>query len=579
MTEETTATTTPDTTHHADTNTKNSLSDELAAVVGPTRTITFKTHGLTWNKGIITVAIPLFITLFVLAGFTLIFSAEVAVHNRFEKKYFGVVVKSLSLGVANAMRAVNPEERQDGIIQSLQRTVRHTGITEAFIMDNDWNIIYHNNRSLQNQIRSGGTPSVYNSQRSQLPWQYDSSGDIIVPKPAPHSSGRYVITYPVRPTPQQPETLIAGIVYRHLPMRPLNIPALNTIVSAPGLSAYSEVIILGAIIVLLTVIISFILFSSLYTATNGILQDLLLGLETIKNDRTVEGFALTNTRGLTMQLAAAVDDVVRQLRTEQLYNKRKFESDTGQAIELTTFTVLKTELFPLQPQRFEDYSIDFYYKPSESLSGAVAKVFKISDVAWGLFLGQMQKGSIEQLGVALSVMFAELENLRAHHSSTPAAVLKAMNHHLARISHNKVPVSCALAVLDAYTNLFEFASSGGVAVPLYQKKMKSLLNLNLGGFPLGNRNDDDFQATLKTETIRLDNGDAAVFISDGVLMAKNKDGEQFGLTSVNSIIKNNAGKSAGQIIAAFNEKLSHFIGTIPQENDLLVMVLKKGDSE
>ena len=190
-------------------------------------------------------------------------------------------------------------------------------------------------------------------------------------------------------------------------------------------------------------------------------------------------------------------------------------------------------------------------------------------------MATLSEGSIEDIICSISICFAELDNVK-NSRMKPSDIVAAINNHLIADEGSHVTMTAQCAVIDSYTNLFDYVSCGSIGLPMYQKNTQSLQVLKMPGHSLGKKSADDFSADLSNEIIRLSEGDVIVFVSDGVVMATSPTQEQYGLSTINKIIKESASQSSTTIATKLRDSLVAFIGDMPQDRDMTVMVMKKG---
>ena len=93
------------------------------------------------------------------------------------------------------------------------------------------------------------------------------------------------------------------------------------------------------------------------------------------------------------------------------------------------------------------------------------------------------------------------------------------------------------------------------------------------GPPLGIMKDLDFKAGTK---LPMSAGDALLFTTDGIIEADRPDGEQFGMPRLRSVVAENAGKSAEELVTAVHVAVEKFTEGQPLRDDAtLVAVICK----
>lgn len=95
--------------------------------------------------------------------------------------------------------------------------------------------------------------------------------------------------------------------------------------------------------------------------------------------------------------------------------------------------------------------------------------------------------------------------------------------------------------------------------------------LSGGGLPLGMF----FATGYETYTVRLDPGDALVFVTDGITEAERADGSDYGFDRLGRAACSVRGGSAADVLSACLADLRAFVGTGPRHDDRTVLVLRR----
>ncbi len=78
-----------------------------------------------------------------------------------------------------------------------------------------------------------------------------------------------------------------------------------------------------------------------------------------------------------------------------------------------------------------------------------------------------------------------------------------------------------------------------------------------------------------SRVLALGRGDVVAVLSDGVLEARNPAGEEFGEARIEALMRSEAARSAGQLLAALREALRRFSGGIPASDDQTAVIVTR----
>ena len=85
---------------------------------------------------------------------------------------------------------------------------------------------------------------------------------------------------------------------------------------------------------------------------------------------------------------------------------------------------------------------------------------------------------------------------------------------------------------------------------------------------------DNIQHLLAEKEIKLNTQDKILLYTDGVTDAMNAKGERFGLDRLIKVLKDNGEKDIHTIIKSVKEKISDFVGTNAQYDDITLVAIE-----
>jgi len=153
----------------------------------------------------------------------------------------------------------------------------------------------------------------------------------------------------------------------------------------------------------------------------------------------------------------------------------------------------------------------------------------------------------------------------------PAALLTSV---LQGIFSAQALLNLPLPVMISNVNR-NLASRGLGNPPLLVGRDGSLKELTEGGLVLGLFP----SATYESGSVRLKAGDHLVLFTDGVLEARDVNGEEFGEERLQELLKENAQSATSDILQRLNEAINIFSANTPQHDDITMMVLGFQESQ
>ncbi|HYF65226.1 MAG TPA: PP2C family protein-serine/threonine phosphatase, partial [Herpetosiphonaceae bacterium] len=182
-------------------------------------------------------------------------------------------------------------------------------------------------------------------------------------------------------------------------------------------------------------------------------------------------------------------------------------------------------------------------------------------------------GDISGKGVGAALMMALTSSTleeRARDGSLPAALLADMNDRLlGRLQANKMNAALLYAVFDHQRDVLHIANAGMIA-PLLLRDGKTQY-IDVYGLPLGSLRDQRYR-DLEMPVLP---GDIIVLVSDGVVEARNDQGEMFGFERLEELLLDCAAYPTPETaVNALLTRITTFMGRTEQHDDITVVWLQ-----
>ncbi|HSE99049.1 MAG TPA: PP2C family protein-serine/threonine phosphatase, partial [Blastocatellia bacterium] len=157
-------------------------------------------------------------------------------------------------------------------------------------------------------------------------------------------------------------------------------------------------------------------------------------------------------------------------------------------------------------------------------------------------------------------------------SGDPDSLLDNLNRLLAQDLPDNRFVTFAVVFLDPDGSHVKVLSAGHGPILLYRYAADKVENLEAQGIPLG------MIAGVRyghgTE-VRLASGDMLVLVTDGFYEWENPEGEEFGLTRLEAVIRESRDYSAEEVIARLRSAVESFCKGTEQKDDLTAVILRR----
>lgn len=227
---------------------------------------------------------------------------------------------------------------------------------------------------------------------------------------------------------------------------------------------------------------------------------------------------------------------------------------------------MQQAMVPTEPLRAHPVEFACKFRPVTEVGGDFLDYFWLPDRRLGFYLGDVVgKGLAAAMYAALAI-----GTFRGIHKTgmPPTSVLELLNERLRmRVLPGRY---CAVqyAVFDPPSWQLWFANAG-LPLPLHISSA-GCCELGEGGLPSGM-----FAGARYTQhTVRLASGDAVLFTTDGLLDARNREGEEFGIERLIAVCAENKNKPAEILLGFIFAAVELFSAGAPQQDDMTAAVLK-----
>jgi serine phosphatase RsbU (regulator of sigma subunit) len=227
---------------------------------------------------------------------------------------------------------------------------------------------------------------------------------------------------------------------------------------------------------------------------------------------------------------------------------------------------------PKEVPTLKGWRISPHYQPAREVGGDFYDFHPLSEGRLGLVVGDAT-GKGVPAALVMSTTCGMLQAVsQTLDSSSPGEVLSRVNETLvARIPSNMF-VTCFYAILDSKRGSLTFANAGH-DLPYLRRRSGDCEELRARGMPLGLMPGMGYEE----KEIEFDEGEAALFYSDGLVEAHDSQRQMFGFPRLRALIAKHGEKGAlGNILL---EELYSFVGDgWEQEDDITLVTLQRSAS-
>ncbi len=262
------------------------------------------------------------------------------------------------------------------------------------------------------------------------------------------------------------------------------------------------------------------------------------------------------------QVALAIENAriheleLEQQRLEQQLEAAKFIQES-----------FLPESFPVSAEK--KFSVAAKSMPAASVGGDIYDFVTFDDDTLGISVGD-----VSGKGIPAALFMARLvSDFRLYSQIYPAPekLLKTLNKAIAERSRRGMFITFTYGVLDAEAGLFQYASAGHLPLIRFSPGSDTIDIPEAGpGIPLG----ISPAASFSQQTLQLYPNDCLIMVTDGVVEAKNSEGEAYSFERLKKTIITAEAKTCEGILDAIIDDLQLFSKDASQHDDITIVVLK-----
>jgi sigma-B regulation protein RsbU (phosphoserine phosphatase) len=230
-------------------------------------------------------------------------------------------------------------------------------------------------------------------------------------------------------------------------------------------------------------------------------------------------------------------------------------------------------LLPDQSPNIAGFEIAGLNIPARQVSGDYFDYIRVDEHRLGVAIAD-----VSGKGVPASIIMAICRSVlrsQAPQTSSPAAVLEAVNRQLYPDIKEDMFISMAYLVLDHQSGSVTLARAGHDAPLLYRHAQQSIEPLKPPGMALGIDSGSVFDRITNDLAIPLERDDCLVLYTDGVTEALDANSDEFGMERMTQSVRASAPQGASAILTRLIDDLRNFVGAQTQNDDITLIAIRK----
>lgn len=333
--------------------------------------------------------------------------------------------------------------------------------------------------------------------------------------------------------------------------------------------AVNETIKGASLIAFSIVLMSFLFIYLVISLMTGEIEKITKNIVAI-GDGNLDVNIKTKRKDEIGKIAGAVNTMVVKLKNAQreLIKKERMEREMEIAREI------QESLLPEKLPSIPGYEMKYYYKPAFEVGGDYFDLIPLPNGKFALVTADVSgKGVPAALIMAMAKTTIQIAS-RAY--TFPRDVLALLHQTIRRNTPEDAFLTIVYAIFDPKNSEIIFARAGHNSPAFYSFKNKEVKFISpFGtaiGFPIEFK---EFKSMLEERRIKLEKGDLFILYTDGIIEARDIEGNEYGEERFKKFILENAQENVENFVKRFVEEIEDFILHAPSHDDLTIFVLKK----
>jgi serine phosphatase RsbU (regulator of sigma subunit) len=235
--------------------------------------------------------------------------------------------------------------------------------------------------------------------------------------------------------------------------------------------------------------------------------------------------------------------------------------------EIEIAASIQRNLLPKEGPQFRGVSFSAHFEPTASIGGDYYDVFNIDKTRLAVAIGDVSGHGLST-GLVMAMVKAAITTL-VEEGAEETSLFHRLNDLVFRSTERRAFMTLAFTIFDLEKGTIRHTNAGHL-YPYLLREGQPPRGIEVPSLPLGVR------STINTHTAEVDlqEGDAIVYLSDGIVEAQDEQGEPFGFDHLEALLAGSTDRSPSTIRDKILEAVARHCGTRPADDDRTVMILR-----
>jgi len=236
--------------------------------------------------------------------------------------------------------------------------------------------------------------------------------------------------------------------------------------------------------------------------------------------------------------------------------------------EIEIAATIQRNLLPREGPKFRGVSFSAHFEPTASIGGDYYDVFNLDKSRLAVAIGDVSGHGLST-GLVMAMVKAAITTL-VEEGADEVSLFQRLNQLVYRSTERRAFMTLAFTIFDLERGTIRHTNAGHLYPYLLRRDGDHPISIESPSLPLGVRSN----LTTHTAEVELREGDAVVYLSDGIVEAQDENGDPFGFDQLESLLAKQKDRSPSAIRDGILDAIARHCGTRPADDDRTVMVLR-----
>jgi serine phosphatase RsbU (regulator of sigma subunit) len=236
--------------------------------------------------------------------------------------------------------------------------------------------------------------------------------------------------------------------------------------------------------------------------------------------------------------------------------------------EIAIAASIQRNLLPREGPTMGGVSFSAHFEPTASIGGDYYDVFNIDKSRLAVAIGDVSGHGLST-GLVMAMVKAAMTTL-VEERADEESLFERLNELVYRSTERRAFMTLAFTIFDLEKGLIRHTNAGHLYPYLLRDGVAAPISIESPSLPLGVRE----KIVPRTVELDLKEGDAIVYLSDGIIEAQNENGDPFGFDQLEALLAQQTDRSPAAIRDQILQAVARHAGSRPADDDRTVMILR-----